>query len=92
MSTIKPSITWNFFPKRRISLVHIVGVEHLMPFIPSQVESFLQVDITQIVKVDDSSESDLVIRLLAFDQIDSLAFFFGRWVSKPGRMDKHVFG
>ena len=62
-----------------------------MSFISAEIKSFLQVDITEIIKVNDSSKPDFMICFFVFAQINSLAFLFGQWVAESSGVDKNVF-
>jgi hypothetical protein len=87
----KEKITGNLFSKSRVPFIHVIRIKHLMSFISAEIKSFLQVDITETIKVNDSSKPDFMICFFVFGQINSLAFLFGRWVAKSSGVDKNVF-
>jgi hypothetical protein len=62
-----------------------------MSFISTEIKSFLQVNITKIIKVNDSSKPDLMICFFVFKQINSLALLFGQRVPESSGVDKNVF-
>lgn len=84
--------TWDRFFERGISLVHIIGVEHLVSFIPAEIEPFLEIGITHVIEVNNPAESDLVVGLLVFIQFNELAFLLGRRIPEPSCVDEDILG
>lgn len=88
---ISAKSTWDLFSEYRISFIHVIGIEHLMSLISAQIKSFLEVAIAQLIKVDDSAKSYLVIGFFVLNEFNPLTFFFGRGISEPRCVDKHIF-
>jgi len=63
-----------------------------MPFITAQIQPFLQVGVTQVVKIDNSAKSDFMVAFFVLKQINSLAFLLGQWISESCGMNKNIFG
>lgn len=62
-----------------------------MSLIPTQIESFLKIRITHVIKVNNSSKSNLMIRFFVFEILNLFAFFFCRRIPKSCCMDEDIF-
>jgi hypothetical protein len=69
--------------KGRVSIVHLIGVKHLISFITTLVKFILEVSVTEFIEVKNTVDSHRMVAFFTKTKVDFLPFLTARTVAPP---------
>ena len=83
--------TFDGLTKSGVSLVHVIGIKHLISFITTLLEFIFQISIAKIVQIQDTVNSYRMITLRSFVKFNFFPLFMGRWISPSRTVNEKIF-